>query len=560
MSDLFNIRSFVGNQVDKLTSPKNILVDKFRQTVDNIKLPFSTGSSTTTTNNNHDRVDELTAQESLCTMRPSESSSNSSVSSNEHIISHLPISRQSVSRSNQSTPPNSKTISNILPSSSPKLLSNFKTLTDHFTRRQSILRRHVSESNQIDETGIKDNEDKSLSQPIYHNNPPVEANFSLENNHDTNRLTDVTTKFIGRSRSLIRQSTDTTCTFPIRNPMRRMESIETVEIPGLNGVKSIRYLNDNLGKLQPDLYMKQTSQSDPTYGCGKITFTVFYNQQITSLIVTVLSIENLPYRDVNSKILPDPFIKIVLLPDRRKKFQTKVHKRTQSIEINESFQFQISYEELRRRILLLSVYDFGRSTKRKLIGTVKIDDVSIMPEIASNDVTCVRSIVPGTESDPDLGELTVSLCYLPNAKRVTVTLVKASALKPMDITGKSDPYVKVILLINGKKIRKKKTSVQSNTLNPTYNESLEFDIAVESLEDTDLIFKVIDYDRVGANELIGCVGIGVHFDGINYDHWYQMIEHPRVPITESYNLRETIPIIPCSSPRMPHKTLTSNNI
>ncbi|CAF4148179.1 unnamed protein product, partial [Rotaria magnacalcarata] len=44
------------------------------------------------------------------------------------------------------------------------------------------------------------------------------------------------------------------------------------------------------------------------------------------------------------------------------------------------------------------------------------------------------------------------------------------------------------------------------------------------------------------------------------DHWYQMIEHPRVPITESYNLRETIPIIPCSSPRMPHKTLTSNNI
>ncbi|CAF3931957.1 unnamed protein product, partial [Rotaria sp. Silwood1] len=37
-------------------------------------------------------------------------------------------------------------------------------------------------------------------------------------------------------------------------------------------------------------------------------------------------------------------------------------------------------------------------------------------------------------SDPDLGELTLSLCYLPNAKRVTVTIVKASALKPMDIT------------------------------------------------------------------------------------------------------------------------------
>ena len=144
--------------------------------------------------------------------------------------------------------------------------------------------------------------------------------------------------------------------------------------------------------------------------------------------------------------------------------------------------------------------------------------------------------------------MTVSLCYLPNAKRVTVTIVKASGLKPMDITGKSDPYVKVILLIHGKKIRKKKTSVLSNTLNPKYNESLEFDVTIELVEDADLIFKVIDYDRVGANELIGCVGIGAHFDGINRDHWFQMLEHPRVPITESYNLRETIPTIACPTP------------
>ncbi|CAF3890773.1 unnamed protein product [Rotaria sp. Silwood1] len=163
-------------------------------------------------------------------------------------------------------------------------------------------------------------------------------------------------------------------------------------------------------------------------------------------------------------------------------------------------------------------------------------------------------------SDPDLGELTVSLCYLPNGKRVTVTIVKASALKPMDITGKSDPYVQVILLKHGKKIRKKKTSVQPNTINPTYNESLEFDLSVESLDDADLIFKVIDYDLVGANELIGCVGIGAHFDGINYDHWFQMLEHPRVPITESYNLRKTIPTIACSSPQTSHKIINSNNI
>jgi hypothetical protein len=395
MNDMFNIRSFVGNQVDKLSSPKN-LVDKFRQTVDNIKLPFS--STTPPPSNSHERTGDLQNNDTLFNVRPSESSSSSSVSSNDQ-------TNKSAARSNQSTPSNSqKQPSRLLPTTSPltspKILSNFKTLTDRFNRRQSVLRRHVSESGPRDDPIVPaTNDDKSLSQPIYHNNPPVDINFqSNDNNHDITKITDVvTSKFLGRSRSLIRQSTDTTCTFPIRRPMRRMESIETVEIPGLNGVKAIRYLNDNLGKLQPDLYMKQTSQIDPTYGCGKITFTLFYNQQLTSLVVTIVSIENLPYRDVNSKILPDPFIKIVLLPDRRRKFQTKVYKKTQTTQFNETFQFQISYEELRRRILLLSVYDFGRSTKRSLIGTVKIDDVSSMPDITSNDVTCTRSIVPGTE-------------------------------------------------------------------------------------------------------------------------------------------------------------------
>lgn len=405
---MFKFRSFMENQVEKLSSPKNLLVGKFRQTVDTIKFPFSTNNNTSTSSEG-----DATPTDLAYHVRPSESSSSSSVSSNDHNSHHHVFSLKSITptstRSNQSTPPNSQKGPRFLPTtsplSSPKLLSNFKSLTDRLARRQSILRRHVSESNHPDETLISSSDDKSFSQPIYHNHPPIDVNLTSNDNHlEMNKISDVTAKLLGRSRSLIRQSTDTTCTFPIRRTMRRMESIETVEIPGLNGVKAIRYLNDNLGKLQPDLYTKQTSQTDPTYGCGKMTFILFYNQQISSLIVTIVSVDNLPYRDSNTKILPDPFIKVVLLPDRRRKFQTKVLKRTQSPQFNETFQFQINYDELRRRILLLSVYDFGRSTKRSLIGTVKIDDVSSMPDLTSHEVTCTRSIVPGTEVSAMLRE------------------------------------------------------------------------------------------------------------------------------------------------------------
>lgn len=40
----------------------------------------------------------------------------------------------------------------------------------------------------------------------------------------------------------------------------------------------------------------------------------------------------------------------------------------------------------------------------------------------------------------DLGELMLSLCYLPTAGRLTVTIIKARNLKAMDITGSSGEY------------------------------------------------------------------------------------------------------------------------
>ncbi len=58
-----------------------------------------------------------------------------------------------------------------------------------------------------------------------------------------------------------------------------------------------------------------------------------------------------------------------------------------------------------------------------------------------------------------------------------------------------DPYVKVELLTKGKRIKKKKTSVIKNNLNPVYNESMLFDLLQEHVDEVDMVIKVIDYDR-----------------------------------------------------------------
>ena len=46
----------------------------------------------------------------------------------------------------------------------------------------------------------------------------------------------------------------------------------------------------------------------------------------------------------------------------------------------------------------------------------------------------------------------------------------------------SDPYVKLSLLLNGKRIKKKKSSVKKCTLNPYFNESFTFEVPFEQIQ------------------------------------------------------------------------------
>ncbi|KAK7576746.1 hypothetical protein V9T40_013032 [Parthenolecanium corni] len=105
----------------------------------------------------------------------------------------------------------------------------------------------------------------------------------------------------------------------------------------------------------------------------------------------------------------------------------------------------------------------------------------------------------------------------------------------------SDPYVKIYLICGNKRIRKKRTSVKHSTLNPVYNEAVTFDVPSANVEEVSLIVKVIDYDRIGYDELMGCVGIGTSYNGTGRDHWLDMLDNPRKPVAQWYTLMDSIP-------------------
>ena len=118
----------------------------------------------------------------------------------------------------------------------------------------------------------------------------------------------------------------------------------------------------------------------------------------------------------------------------------------------------------------------------------------------------------------------------------------------MDVGGLSDPYVKITVMLDKKRLKKKKTTVKKNTLNPYFNESFSFEIPFEQIQENGFVipfsleshsyarFKqtvlltlpffaelailnhtqkvqlcitVLDYDRMGKNDPIGKLLLGI---------------------------------------------------
>ncbi|KAG7459838.1 hypothetical protein MATL_G00214720 [Megalops atlanticus] len=294
----------------------------------------------------------------------------------------------------------------------------------------------------------------------------------------------------------------------------------------------------SIGQIKPELYRpRQGEQGEGKQGdtCGKISFLLRYAFNTEQLVVKILKAIDLPAKDANG--FSDPYVKIYLLPDRKKKFQTKVHRKTLNPVFNETFQFGVPLAELHSRKLHFSVYDFDRFSRHDLIGQVVVDNLLDFSE-GTGEKPVWRDIVEGTAEKADLGELNFSLCYLPTAGRLTATIIKATNLKAMDLTGFSDPYVKASLICEGRRLKKRKTSIKKNTLNPTYNEALVFDIPYENIDSVSLIIAVMDYDCIGHNEVIGMCRVGSDAEGPGREHWTAMLANPRKPIEHWHQLVE----------------------
>lgn len=268
---------------------------------------------------------------------------------------------------------------------------------------------------------------------------------------------------------------------------------------------------------------------------GRLKYKVDYDFKLNELYVTIVQAEKLPIMDLCGS--SDPYVKVYLLPDKRHYEKTRVHKKNLNPTFNETFKFSISYSDLMVRTLLFVVFDYDRFSRHDTIGQVSIPIETLD---LSQTIEEWKDLERVHESDRgQLGDLCVSLRYVPTAGKLNVVVLEAKKLKKMDVAGLSDPYVKVALVSNGKRVKKKKTTIKKCTLNPHYNESFSFEVPFERIQQVQLMFTVIDYDRIATSEPIGKIVLGCQ--GTTGDseqrHWLDMLASPRRPIAQWHSLK-----------------------
>ncbi|CAG5130780.1 unnamed protein product, partial [Candidula unifasciata] len=266
---------------------------------------------------------------------------------------------------------------------------------------------------------------------------------------------------------------------------------------------------------------------------GQIEFALQYDKEASELIISIYQCRDLTPNPYTGTL--DTFVKGILMPGTDSKFQTKTVKNTTDPVYKERFVFSVEPEHLLGKLLQLQVFSVDKYARQKVIGEadVRVGDIDL--HLPMKMWFNLRDI---DEKPTEYGDILFSLSYLPTAERLTVVIVKARSLRWRNGKDAGDPFVKVYLLHNGKKISKKKTSVKRGEKNPIFNEAMIFSVPASALPSVQLRITVAEYQSENKTPSLGHVIIGANTSGTESTHWNQMMTSLRKPVAMWHFLRK----------------------
>ncbi|XP_011719629.2 synaptotagmin-8 isoform X7 [Macaca nemestrina] len=164
----------------------------------------------------------------------------------------------------------------------------------------------------------------------------------------------------------------------------------------------------------------------------------------------------------------DPYARVSVSTQSGHRHETKVHRGTLCPVFDETCCFHIPQAELPGTTLQVQLFNFKRFSGHEPLGELRLP-------LGTVDLQHVLEhwypLSPPAATEPEqVAELCFSLRYVPSSGRLTVVVLEARGLRP----GLAEPYVKVQLMLNQRKWKKRKTATRKGTAAPYFNEAFTF--------------------------------------------------------------------------------------
>ncbi|KAE9554499.1 hypothetical protein FO519_002310 [Halicephalobus sp. NKZ332] len=198
---------------------------------------------------------------------------------------------------------------------------------------------------------------------------------------------------------------------------------------------------------------------------GSIQFNLTYLHEDKQLIIHLIRAKNLKAMDKNG--FSDPYVKFHIIPGNAK--ATKLTSKTIEKTLNPEWHEELIY--------------YGITEEDRIKKTLRIT-------------------IEKTE-EVERGKILISICYNIQQGSLFVHIKRCAELLGMDSTGFSDPYCKVSLTPLNNKSHRLKTSIKKRTLNPEFNETLQFIVPFKDLPKKTLEIGVYDHDVGKHDDYIG---------------------------------------------------------
>uniref|UniRef100_A0A8C6RVS7 Synaptotagmin-8 n=1 Tax=Nannospalax galili TaxID=1026970 RepID=A0A8C6RVS7_NANGA len=235
--------------------------------------------------------------------------------------------------------------------------------------------------------------------------------------------------------------------------------------------------------------------------------------------------------DLKAEGTADPYACVSISYQAGQRHETKVHRGTLSPVFEETCCFPIPQAELPKATLQVRLLDFKRFSEHEPLGELQLPLGTMDPQ---HVLESWYQLGPPATAEPETaGELCFSLRYVPSSGRLTVVVLEARGLSP----GLAEPYVKVQLMRNQRKWKKRKTSSKKGASAPYFNEAFTFLVPFGQLQSVDLVLAVWVRGLRLQAEPVGKVLLGPRASGQPLQHWADMLAHARRPIAQWHRLR-----------------------